>query len=273
MQLLYHLTGENIQCVFLVEILIWRGQDHMTRGRHVYMTRQSRILGDWEAFWSWPNSHTHTHTLLQHHIFGKHFGTHRRYIENSASTEFDLLVDYFPPSNTLIVHVYSFPRRTISLCSKTPPTHSLFKLDLIMARATTEVGTDPRELWSAFWASWRWNIFDSWFFFYELKMEWIMNFCQFCPCSLGGMYNCSTWITVVNFLIVPEFDRNHELWNYERIWKLPIALLPRELFSLGVGKWGGLGLFSLIHHLLVQVTRNHTENMMLNGIEVNVPGL
>ena len=113
-----------------------------------------------------------------------------------------------------------------------------------------------------------------WFviFFYELKMEWIVNF-QFCPCSLGGIYNCSTWITVVNFLTVPETDRNHELWNYERIWKLPIALLPREPFSLGGGKWGGLGLFSLMHHLLVQVTRNHTENMMLNGIEVNVPGL
>ena len=103
----------------------------MTRGGPIYMTRQSRI---WEierwtwAFWSWPNSHTHTHTLLQHHILGEHFGTR----------------------NTLIVHVYSFPRRTISLCSKTPPSHSLFKLDLIMARATTEVGTDPRELWSAF---------------------------------------------------------------------------------------------------------------------------
>ena len=167
MQLLYHLTGENIQCVFLVEILIWRGQDHMTRGRHVYMTRQSRI---WEierwiwAFWSWPNSHTHTHTLLRHHILGEHFGTRRRHNDHSASTEFDLLVNCFPPSNTLIVHVYSFPRRTISLCSKTPPSHSLFKLDLIMARATTEVGTDPRELWSAFWASWRWNIFDLWFF-------------------------------------------------------------------------------------------------------------
>ena len=187
------------------------------------MTRQSRI---WEierwtwAFWSWPNSHTHTHTLLQHHILGKHFGTRRCHIDLSASTEFDLLVNYFPqtrhrnisvfedpdrpllvqtrsnhgastefdlwsfsPNKILTVHVYSFPRRTISLCSKTPPTHSLFKLDLIMARATTEVGTEPRELWSAFWASWRWNIFDSWFFFYKLKMEWIMNFCQFCPCS------------------------------------------------------------------------------------------
>ena len=171
----------------------------MTRGRHVYMARQSRI---WEierwtwAFWSWPNSHTHTHTLLRHHILGEHFGTRRRHNDHSASTEFDLHL-FFPPSNTLIVHVYSFPRRkvfqnpnrpllvqtrsnhgagteldlpgevfplknllivhiysfprrTISLCSKTPPSHSLFKLDLIMARATTEVGTDPRELWSAF---------------------------------------------------------------------------------------------------------------------------
>ena len=110
----------------------------MTRGRHVYMTRQSRI---WEierwtwAFWSWPNSHTHTHTLLQHHILGDHFVTRRCHIDHSASTELDLLVNYFPRSNTLIVHVYSFPRRTISLCSRTPIAHSLFKLDLIMVRA------------------------------------------------------------------------------------------------------------------------------------------
>ena len=95
-------------------------------------------LGDWErwtwAFWSWPNSHTHTHTLLQHHILGEHFGTRRRHNDHSASTEFDLHL-FFPPSNTLIVHVYSFPRRTISLCSRTPIAHSLFKLDLIMVRA------------------------------------------------------------------------------------------------------------------------------------------
>ena len=107
--------------------------------------------------------------LYNNIILGEHFGTRRCHIDHSASTKFDLLVNYFPPSNTLIVHVYSFPRRTISLCSKTPPSHSLFKLDLIMARATTEVGTDPREFWSAFWASWRWNIFDLWFFVYELK--------------------------------------------------------------------------------------------------------
>ena len=190
---------------------------------------------------------------------------------HGGGTELDLPGEVFLLKNLLIVHIYSFPRRTISLCSKTPPSHSLFKLDLIMARATTEVWTDPRELWSAFWASWRWNIFDLWFF-YELKMEWIMNFCQLCPCSLGGIYNCSTWITVVNFLIVPETDRNHELWNYERIWKLPIALLPRELFSLNVGKWGGLGLFSLIHHWFRWREITH-KSMMFNGSEENVPGL
>ena len=44
-QLFYHLTGENIQSVFLVEILIWPNQVYLTRGGHVYMTRQSRI---WE---------------------------------------------------------------------------------------------------------------------------------------------------------------------------------------------------------------------------------
>ena len=47
---------------------------------------------------------------------------------------------------------YSFPRLTICLCSRRPPSPSL-RLDLSMARATTDVGTDPRELWSAFLAS------------------------------------------------------------------------------------------------------------------------
>ena len=56
-----------------------------------------------------------------------------------------------------------------------------------------------------------------------------MNFCQFCPCSLGGIYNCSTWITVVNFLIVQETDRNHKL-GYDM--KVTHCIAPsRTLFS------------------------------------------
>ena len=52
---------------------------------------------------------------------------------------------------------YSFPRLTTSLCSRRPRPPSL-RLDLSMARATTDVGTDPRQLWSAFLASCK-NIF------------------------------------------------------------------------------------------------------------------
>ena len=53
----------------------------------------------------------------------------------------------------LFVHqIYSWPRLTMSLCSRTPPSPS-FRLDLSIARATTDVWTDHQDLGSVILAT------------------------------------------------------------------------------------------------------------------------
>ena len=234
MQLLYYLTGENIQCVFLVEILIWRGQDHMTRGRHVYMTRQSRI---WEierwtwAFWSWPNSHTHTHTLLRHHILGEHFGTN---ISQTRYWSYRFIL--FQGAQYLCVPKPHPP----TPCSNLIWSWHGQRLKLEQTLANSGQPSEPAG-------------------------DEIYSIRDFFLWAKNGMNH--ELLSILSLLVS---YRLIGIMNYDMIWKLPIALLPRELFSLGVGKWGGLGLFSLMHHLLVQVTY---KSMMLNGSEENVPGL